>query len=122
MRTTAALFLAVFAMPAHAAGPTVVKPLEGYACARLNATEAEMLNPHGTGIVIRTEPSASAPVGTAASSIVFVRRPSHTVNGFAEVVQVTGQPGWIQADRIKPLDNMTRCVPSLMSNGRIGAG
>lgn len=122
MRAVPALLLTVLAVQAHAQGPTVVKPLDGYACARLNATEAEMLNPHGTGIVIRTQPNPSAPVGTTAPSVVFVRHPLHVVNGFAEVMQITGKPGWIAADKIKPFDSLTRCAPSLMSNGRIGAG
>jgi hypothetical protein len=122
MRIAVALFMLGGAAVAHAQGPTVVKRLEGYACARLNATEAQMLDPHGTGIFIRMQPSPTAPVGTAAPSVVFVRRPAHIVNGYAEVVQITGQPGWIEASKIKPFDGLTRCVPSLMSNGRIGAG
>lgn len=99
-----------------------VRPLDGYACMRLNVTDAQMIDPHWVGPVIREHPSPTAPVGTTAPSVVFVRHPLHLVNGFAEVLQLTGKPGWIEVGKIKPFDPEARCVPSIMSNGRPGIG
>ena len=99
-----------------------VRPIDGYVCMRLNVTEAEVLNPHGTGIFILVAPRPDAAHGTAASSVVLVREPQHRVDGYLEVLQLTGQPGWIAADKVRPFDKMTRCVPSVLSNGRIGFG
>lgn len=111
---------AAMAMDVHA-----VKPLDGYVCKSLNATEAQERDPFWVGVPIRIEPDASAPRGTIAAATVIAREPAHIVNGFAEVLQLTGQPGWIAADKIKPYHTSNpyaRCTPSLLSNGRIGAG
>lgn len=113
--------LALTATSAYAGGPTVVRPLAGYVCTRLAVTEQQVLDPHGTGIWILAEPRADAPRTTAAPSVVFARNPMHTVNGFVEVVQITGRPGWIAANKIQPYEKTLSCVPSLMSNGLIGA-
>jgi len=99
-----------------------VRPLDGYVCMKLNVTEAEVLNPRGTGIFILVAPRPDAAHGTAAASVVLVREPKHFVDGYLEVMQLTGQPGWIAADKVKPVDKITRCVPSVLSNGRIGFG
>ena len=114
--------LALAAVPAHAQRVYVVRPLDGYACARLNATDAQMLNPNGTGINILVEPRPDAPVGTTASAILFVRQPAQPVNGFLAVMQINGRPGWINVRHVRSYDPNTRCTPSVMSNGRIGAG
>jgi hypothetical protein len=118
----AAGLLALLSTPVRAAGVYSVKPLDGYGCAWLNATEAQMRNPKGTGIVIREAPDPAAPVGTTAPGLVFVRTPAHVVGGFAEVLQLNGKPGWIETRNLKPYDPNARCVPSMMSNGRIGNG
>lgn len=118
----AAGLFALLSFPARAAWVSAVKPLEGYGCAWLNATEAQLRNPKGTGIVIREAPDASAPVGTTAPSVVFVRTPQHVMGAFTEVLQLNGKPGWIKTRSIKPYDPNARCIPSVMSNGRIGNG
>ena len=118
----AAALLALAATPALAIGPEVVRPLDGLVCTRLVATEQQMLNPKGTGIFILAQPRADAQHLTTAPSVVFAKMPAHVVNGFAEVVTINGEPGWIEAGKIKPFDPLARCVPSLMNNGRIGAG
>jgi len=118
----AAGLLALLSARGHAAGVYPVKRLDGYGCARLNATDAQMMNPKGTGIIIREAPDPGAPVGTTAPGVVFVRTPSHVVGGFAEVLQLNGKPGWIERRNLKPFDPNARCTPSLMSNGRIGIG
>ncbi len=122
MKPVLVALLALAATPALAIGPEVVRPLGGLVCTRLVATEQQMLNPKGTGIFILAAPRADAPHLTTAPSVVFAKAPTHVVSGYAEVVTINGEPGWIEAGKIKPFDPLTRCVPSLMSNGRIGAG
>jgi hypothetical protein len=112
-----ALASSVRAEPVYA-----VRPIDGYVCMKLNVTEAEVLNPRGTGIFILTAPRPDAAHGTAAASVVLVRDPQNRVDGYLEVLQLTGQTGWIAADKVRPFDKITRCVPSLLSNGRIGFG
>ena len=112
-----ALASSVRAEPVYA-----VRPIDGYVCMKLNVTEAEVLNPRGTGIFILTAPRPDAAHGTTAASVVLVRDPQNRVDGYLEVLQLTGQPGWIAADKVKPFDKITRCVPSMLSNGRIGFG
>ena len=122
MKHVLAALLALAAAPALAYGPEVVRPLGGLVCTRLVATERQMLDPRGTGIFILAAPRPDAPRLTSAPSVVFAKAPAHVVTGYAEVVTINGEPGWIEAGKIKPFDPSTRCVPSLMSNGRIGAG
>ena len=112
-----ALVPAVNAQPVYA-----VRPIDGYICMKLNVTEAEVLNPRGTGIFILTAPRPDAAHGTTAASVVLVRDPPNRVDGYLEVLQLTGQTGWIAADKVKPFDKNSRCVPSVLSNGRIGFG
>jgi hypothetical protein len=112
-----ALASSVRAEPVYA-----VRPIDGYVCMKLNVTEAEVLNPRGTGIFILTAPRPDAAHGATAASVVLVRDPQNRVDGYLEVLQLTGQPGWIAADKVRPFDKITRCVPSLLSNGRIGFG
>ena len=111
---------------AHAQGIHAVKPIEGYTCKNLVATEAQLMDFHWAGVPIQTEPSPSAPRGTIAAAVVFAKEPAHIVNGYAEVLQLNGQPGWIEASKIKPYHSASnpfaRCTPAMMSNGRIGIG
>lgn len=111
---------------AHAQGIRAVKPIEGYACKSLVAPEAQQTDTRWAGVPILTEPSPSAPRGTNAAAIVIAKEPAHVVNGYAEVLQLTGKPGWIEADKIGPYRSRSnpfaRCTPSVLSNGRIGFG
>ena len=107
---------------AHAEPVYAVRPIDGYVCMRLNVTEAQVLDPKGTGIFILTAPESSAARGTPAPGVVFVKKPEHRVNGYLEVLQLTNHPGWIAADKVVPFDPNYRCVPSVMSNGRLGGG
>ena len=122
MKHVLAALLALAAAPALAYGPEVVRPLGGLVCTRLVATERQMLDPRGTGIFILAAQRPDAPRLTSAPSVVFAKAPAHVVAGYAEVVTINGEPGWIEVGKVKPFDPSTRCVPSLMSNGRIGAG
>jgi hypothetical protein len=100
-----------------------VREIPGYKCMKLNLTEKQALDFSGASLVwILTAPEAHAPRGTWAAAVVFVRTPEHLVNGYLEVLQETGKPGWIEAEKVKPYDPNARCVPSVMSNGKIGPG
>ena len=107
---------------ADAQGVRPVRPLEGYVCMKLAISEAQALNPNGTGVNLLAEPSPGASVVTTAPSVVFVRSPAVQRNGFLEAIALNGKPAWIAADKVKPLDGMSRCTPSVMSNGRLGVG
>lgn len=124
MKSILAILAVVCALPppARAERLYAVHPIDGYGCMRLNVSEAQMLDRHGSGVFILAEPKADAPHGTLAPSVVFVRKPMQVVNGYAAVLQLNGQPGWIAVDKIKPFDGMDRCMPSIMSNGRPGIG
>lgn len=117
-------FAFLLPLPALAQPVTAVRPLDGYACALLNATEAQLRDPQWPGVPILTAPNAAAPRGATASAIVILRSPAHVVDGFAEVLQRTGQPGWIEAAKLAPYGSKShpgaKCVPVVLSNGRIG--
>jgi hypothetical protein len=71
-------------------------------------------------------PHPDAAVGTLAAAVVFAKAPPHVVDGYTEVLQLTGKPGWIETRMIVPYHSVSNpyahCTPSLMSNGRIGIG
>jgi hypothetical protein len=97
-----------------------VKPIPGYRCAKLDVKNALDFSAPPVWILDAPEPNAAH--GTAAGSVLFVKTPEHRVNGYFEVIQVTGKPGWLPVDKVRPFDPNARCVPSLLSNGRVGAG
>lgn len=117
----AAVALAL-SLPAHAQPVRPVRPLDGYACMKLALTEAQAMDPRGTGINLLAEPSAGAAVITTAPSVVFVRSPHVQRNGYLEAIALNGKPAWIAADKVQPMDPLARCTPSVMSNGRLGVG
>lgn len=110
-----------FAGATHAQGLKPVHPIAGYTCKKLNITEREAMSPNGGGVSIRTAPNASAARASLAPAVLFVKA-GPAVNGFVEVLQLDGQPGWIEQARVKPFDPNARCVPSIMSDGRPGMG
>jgi hypothetical protein len=111
---------------AHAEEVRAVRTLDGYVCMNLNLPDARMRDPAAPRVPIRVAPSPDAAVGTLATPIVIARTPEHVVDGYAEVLQLTGKPGWIEANMIVPYRSASnpfaRCTPSLLSNGRIGTG
>ena len=115
------LALALLATHAHAQPVTAVRPIPGYKCAKLNITEHEAMDFH-FAVPIRLAPNPQAPVGTNASAVLLEKQPVHAENGFVEVLQLNGQPGWIEQKRVKPYDPLAKCTPSVLSNGRIGSG
>ena len=123
--TMASLLLVAATGSAQAEHLKAVKPLDGYACMDLNLTEAQ-LRDNSVTVPILSGPSPDAPWGGNASAIVIVRAPLHVVNGYAEILKLDGQPGWIAADKLKPYASVSNpnahCTPSVMSNGRPGFG
>jgi hypothetical protein len=116
----------VFAPAVHAQEIRAVRALDGYVCMNLNLPDARMRDPAAPRVPIRVAPRPDAAVGTLATPIVITRTPVHVVDGYAEVLQLTGEPGWIEANMIVPYHSASnpyaRCTPSLLSNGRIGTG
>jgi hypothetical protein len=103
-----------------------VRPLDGYVCMNLNLSEAQLLDFKGPRIPILVAPRPDAAVGTLAAAVVFAKAPPNVVDGYTEVLQLTGKPGWIETRMIVPYHSVSNpyahCTPSLMSNGRIGIG
>jgi hypothetical protein len=115
-----------FASAAQAQDVRAVRTLDDYVCMNLNLPDARMRDPAAPRVPIRVAPRADAAVGTLATPIVITKTPEHVVDGYAEVLQLTGKPGWIEANMIVPYRSASnpfaRCTPSLLSNGRIGTG
>lgn len=126
MKYLVLLAAAALAPLAHAQDVHVVKTLDGYACKSIAASEQQQRDTTWIGVPILIQPVASAQRGTVAAATVIAREPAHIVNGYAEVLQLTGQPGWIEADKIIPYRSRSnpfaRCTPAVLSNGRIGFG
>lgn len=128
MRVTSTLMLAALAClslfgEGYAQGVHAVRPIPGLVCMSLSpedeaATQQSQLPP------ILAAPSATAPRIGFPTGIVFVKWPIHQVNDFVEMTRLDGQTGWIDAHHLRPWHSMNKsnakCVPSLMSNGRLG--
>lgn len=124
--TLLALVAAIATSPTagKAAAVTVLHPLPGLKCMMLDnkdlqASTQSQLPP------IRSAPSPAAPAIGYPAGIVLVRDPLQEQTGYVAIVRINGQPGWIEADRLQPWHAMNglpgRCIPSLLSNGRVGA-
>jgi hypothetical protein len=104
---------------------TEAKPLPGYQCMMLNITEQQSMDPT-FHVPVRAQPSASAPVVGTAGSVVIVRAPAKPVNGFLEMLFPDGRQVWIASDAVRPYHSLgdpnAKCVPEILSNGRIGFG
>jgi len=104
---------------------TEAKPLPGYQCMMLNITEQQSMDPT-FHVLVRAQPSASAHVVGTAGSVVIVRVPPKPVNGFLEMLFPDGREVWIAADAVRPYHSLgdpnAKCVPEILSNGRIGFG
>ena len=117
----------VFVLPlcvgiAHAQGLQAVRALPGYECMALNLSQQQMMT---QTVPILSEPSSSAAkIGIASATVIAADAPP--VNGFQKVLRLDGKPGWISTKLLKPWvnpgGNGQKCVPSMMSNGRLGFG
>lgn len=129
MKRPALSFLAVAAITStgHSADATALKAvraLDGYRCMALNLPDSKLMNP-STHVAILSNPRAgSQPMGYASSTVIAADTPP--VNGFRKVLRLDGKPGWMPASDLKPWvnpgNNGQGCVPSVMSNGRLGFG
>jgi hypothetical protein len=117
----------VFTLPfavgvAPAQGLQAVRPLTGYECMALNLSQQEMMT---QTVPILSEPSSSAAkIGIASATVIAADAPP--VDGFQKVLRLDGKPGWVSTKFLKPWvnpgGNGQKCVPSMMSNGRLGFG
>ena len=120
-------FLTGLAILAAGLGSTTAEanPLPGYQCMMLNITEQQSMDPT-FHIAVRAQPSASAQVVGTAGSVVIVRVPAKPVNGFLEMLFPDGRRVWIAANAVRPYHSLgdpnAKCVPEILSNGRIGFG
>ncbi len=100
-----------------------VHPLRGYACMSLNLTEEEMWQETAAPPVMLMPSASSRQIGRTGASVV-VASPMVIVNGYARMLFKIGQEGWIKADMLRPYTVPGKpnaiCIPSLMSDGRLG--
>ncbi len=112
-------------MPSLAVGQSLypVRPAPGLACMSLDSQALEVTNQSSLPPVL-AEPNRSAQTIGYPTSIVFVRSPLVEQHGYIAMVRLNGQPGWIEASRLRPWHPMNggaaSCTPSIMSNGRLG--
>jgi hypothetical protein len=76
-------------------------------------------------VPVLSQPSRDAPAIGRASALVIVVSPLKVVDGYVAVLQFNGTPGWVAGRFLKPWKDTPvgprqTCVPSVMSNGRIG--
>jgi len=106
---------------------TAVRPIDGYVCMNLkwSGKEEDLWNESMLAPVY-AEPSPSAQKIGKVGSTAIVASPIHIERGFAEILHLNGKKGWVKADLLvaypESSDPSKTCVPSYMSNGRIGFG
>ena len=109
----------------HAQGLTAVRPLPGYVCMQLAISPEASVDPQ-VGVPILDAPSRSAATVSYAASVLIVQDPPQPLSGFRRVLLPSGGGGWIDARYLRPWSNpyapTSRCVPSMMSNGKPGFG
>ena len=115
--------LLVLCGPAHAQGLQAVRPVPGHVCMQLALTPEQNADPM-RGVPVRNAPAPSDRIASWAPSVVIVPAPQQPTAGFLQVLLPDGQHGWVRATALKPWSNpyapSRRCVPSILSNGRIG--
>ena len=112
----------VAALGVHAQNLTALHPLSGYECMELNLKPQQMMDPNAL-VPILAKPAASSPlVGYASATVIASISPP--TDGFQHVLRLDGTQGWIDSRYLKPWTNPSgngqKCVPSVMSNGRLG--
>lgn len=120
---TALLGIFLITSIGHTQGLRAVKALDGTKCMEPNISEEQMLK-QGSLPAIHQDPSSSSPeIGRTASQIITYE-PARVQNGFVEVLTPLGKQGWVRQSQLVPYQNAsrpnTKCIPSLMSNGRPG--
>jgi hypothetical protein len=107
--------------PAHAS-VEATRPLPGYVCMAINMPPAELMNPDVHVTMLQSPDAGAPPVGYAAATVIASVEPP--TNGYRRVLRFDGVQGWISTAKLKPWvnpgGNGQRCMPSVMSNGRLG--
>lgn len=104
---------------------TAVRTIEGYICMNLKWTgsEQDMWDDSKLPSVFE-KPSATSRVIGNVGVTAIVASPIHEVNGFAEILHPNGKTGWVEVSLLEPYmvpgKPKAKCVPSILSNGRIG--
>lgn len=107
---------------AAAAAEDAAKPIPGYVCMALNLTEAQVLDPNIAVPIYSEEKQPDGKIvfkkAINSGSVVFVRQPTHVVQGYVEVLRFdNGKPGWIARDMVKPMRG--HCTPARRADGRL---
>jgi hypothetical protein len=104
-------------------GLTAVKPAPGLACMSLDSQAMQATQQSDLPAVLAA-PSPTATHLGYPTEIVFVTWPLVERNGYVQMERINGQVGWIAANRLQPWHPLNggnaKCVPSIMSNGRLG--
>ena len=117
-----------------------MKPLDGYVCMGLKSDKE--FNDWVPGSLPAPPGGPDSPPVFAAPtegsrrlgynySPVIVKRPLNEVNGYVEIVRLSGERGWIKRDVLAPYGTVMRtdgsivktdrqCAPIIKANGKIG--
>jgi hypothetical protein len=111
--------------PALSQGLTVIRPIPGYVCMRLNLSREQMLA-RPFNVPVFAEPSSTSGKVGQASATVITKSPLHVQNGFAEILFLDGRIAWIPVNLLgpyaTPANPNAHCTPSIMSDGKPGFG
>lgn len=121
--TTAFLTLFAISGLVRAEDYHAVRPIAGHICMQFALLPNQVGNPN-INVPVRDTPSMSSQVSSLAPSILVAPAPQQPTDGFLQIVLPDGQRGWVPATAVRPWKSPTnpsrRCIPSVMSNGRVG--
>ncbi len=125
MNRIAVLVLTAIAVGMSAQAQTSTKRIPGYRCMMLDITEQQSMDPT-FHVTLRAAPSPSSPEAGWAGSVVIVKEPVQSQNGFLQMLKPNGQTAWILANEVKAYHPVAapnaKCVPEVLPNGRVGTG
>lgn len=120
---TVCLTLAGISGLAHAEDYHAARPLPGYMCMQFALLPNQVGNPN-VNVPVRDAPSMSSHVSSLAPSIIIAPASQQPTDGFFQILLPDRQRGWVPATAVRPWKSPTnpsrRCIPSVMSNGRVG--
>jgi len=100
-----------------------IRPLPGFICMQFALSPNQVGNPN-VSVPVRDTPSMSSHVSSLAPSVIVAPVPQQPTDGFFRILLPDGQGGWVPATAVRPWKSPTnpnrRCIPSVMSNGRVG--
>jgi hypothetical protein len=110
-------------MVSAASALTAVRAAPGLVCMSLDSQALGATNQSELPPVLAAPSPSASRIGYP-TSIVFVKWPLQKQGGYVAMVRLNGQSGWIAANRLQPWrppnGGTAKCVPSIMSNGRLG--